>query len=291
MTEHITENKNISNRKSFGAYVSVLAATAALLAGCADKVEATPPHMTTPAPSTETVTETTSLPPVTETVTVTRPAPTETEQPPTPSTDAVDCLVQKCIALTFDDGPGPYTEQLLEDLSEHNAKATFFWVGNRVANYADVARDVRDDGHQIGNHSWAHDDLTVKGASAAANDIARTNTEILDNTGVMPDVMRPPYGATNQSIVNAVDMPEILWSVDPEDWKYRDSDYVANYVINHADRGDIVLMHDIHQTTVNAVPRILDALQSEGYKLVTIDTLYGGSLNSQRYFSQDDIRS
>jgi peptidoglycan/xylan/chitin deacetylase (PgdA/CDA1 family) len=99
--------------------------------------------------------------------------------------------------------------------------------------------------------------------------------------------MRPPYGSTSQAIVNAVGMPEILWSVDTEDWKYPDSDYVANYVLDHATRGDIVLMHDIHPTSVDAVPRILDGLQAKGYQLVTVDTLLGGTPATGKYFQQD----
>lgn len=284
MSEYIAVNK--LNQKSFGTYLSVLAASAAILVGCTSKGEAAPPTSTettatTPVPTTETPT---IVP--TETVTVTETAPSETEVPPVPPVGAVDCLVQKCIALTFDDGPGPYTNQLLDELAAHNVKATFFMVGTQVENYPDTVRRIRDEGHQLGNHSWNHDQLTTKGAAAAADDIHRTNDLIAETTGVTPEVMRPPYGSTNQSIINAVGMPEILWSVDPQDWKYRDSDYVREHVISNAHRGSIVLMHDIHKTTVNAVPGILDTLQSEGYQLVTIDTLLGSNLPAGKYSQQ-----
>lgn len=199
---------------------------------------------------------------------------------------AIDCMVQRCIGITFDDGPGPYTDQLLQTLAAHNVRATFFMVGTQVQRFPEVAKDVASAGMQIGNHSWNHDDLTTLGASGAAADITQANDLIEQTTGVRPELMRPPYGSTNSSIVNAVGMPEILWSVDPEDWKYRDSDYVANYVSAHAERGDIVLMHDIHQTTVNAVPRILDNLQAQGYTLVAVDTLLGTSLPAGKYSQQ-----
>lgn len=292
MTEHVGE-KNTLQRKTFAAYVSAFAATAALLAGCTSEVEATTPRTTTATPTTETSTPiptSTEIPRPTstrtttpiETVTAIPPAPTEIEQPPA----TIDCLVQKCIALTFDDGPSPYTGQLLDDLAAHDAKATFFVVGNRIAQYADTVREIRDGGHQLANHSWRHDNLTSIGAAAAAADIARTNTEIFNHTGVTPEIMRPPYGATNQTVIDAVDMPQIMWSVDPEDWKYRDSNYVANHVISNAKRGDIVLMHDIHPTTVNAVPRILSTLRSDGYQLVTVDTLLGTNLPTAKYSRQ-----
>lgn len=215
--------------------------------------------------------------------------PTEppTEMSPSTSSQAIDCMVERCIALTFDDGPGPYTEQLLDYLDDYDAKATFFLVGSRVGTYSDEANQIHERGHQIGNHSWDHDDLTAKGPEAAAEDIQRTNQEILDVTGVEAEIMRPPYGATNDSVIKAVDMPEILWSVDTEDWRHHDSNYVANYVEEHVNRGDIVLMHDIHETSVEAVPEILESLTEDGYEIVTVETLLGDDLETGRYNQQD----
>jgi peptidoglycan/xylan/chitin deacetylase (PgdA/CDA1 family) len=272
-------NSHFQNNKLRKAAAILTAAVA--LSACAREVEAMPVQPE-PVTTTQTVTETVVVTPET-----TPPPPIttiETPAPPPPS--AIDCMVERCIALTFDDGPGPYTEQLLRTLADHNTHATFFMVGTQVQSYPDVVRDIAAQGHQLGNHSWNHDQLTALGAQAAADNITRTNNLITETTGVAPRVMRPPYGETNQSTINAVGMPEIIWSVDPEDWKYRDSDYVADHVIRHADRGDIVLMHDIHQTTVNAVPRILDSLQSQGYTLVTIDTLLGSNLPVGKYSSQ-----
>lgn len=241
------------------------------------------------------------------------PQPTETEAPVEPSTtpaptedpttpadineltglmppehsQTVDCMVQKCIALTFDDGPGPYTEDLIDHLAEYDAKATFFLVGDRVDNYETVVTDLRDGGHQIGNHTWDHDDLTTKTNQEAIDDIDQTSDEIEAVTGVRPEVMRPPYGATNQRIVDALGQPQILWSVDTQDWLYRDSDYVSSYVLQHASRGDIVLMHDIHKTSVDAVPEILAELTEQGYVFVTVDDLLGSDLEPGRYSQQE----
>ncbi len=197
-------------------------------------------------------------------------------------------MVERCIALTFDDGPSQYTERLLGYLKKHGAKATFFLVGTQVQKYPEVVRDIRNDGHQLANHSWNHDDLTMLGSTAAAEDIARTNRLISDISGVTPAIMRPPYGATNSAVIDAVGMPEILWSVDPRDWAFdrRDSEIVADDVIDKSDRGDIVLMHDIHKTTVDAVPRILDTLISRGFRLVTVETLLGGDLSVGKYSRQ-----
>lgn len=214
------------------------------------------------------------------------PVPNPTESAPSDHNHAVDCMVQKCIALTFDDGPGPYTGDLLDYLDEHDAKATFFLVGNRVGNYSDAAIAERDGGHQIANHSWDHDDLTNKSLESAQTDIEKTNDEIERVTGIRPTVMRPPYGATNQSLVEAIGQPQILWSVDTEDWKHHDSEYVANYVIQHAQRGDIILMHDIHKTSVEAVPEILDRLSGQGYVFVTVDDMLGSDLAVDRYNQQ-----
>jgi peptidoglycan/xylan/chitin deacetylase (PgdA/CDA1 family) len=123
--------------------------------------------------------------------------------------------------------------------------------------------------------------------SAAKSDIASAGKAINAVSGTTPKVMRPPYGATSQALVDAIGMSQILWSVDTLDWKYRDSTYVKNYVLTNAKRGDIVLMHDIHPTSVAAVPGILKGLKAKGYTMVTIDTLLGKNLPPDRYRKQN----
>lgn len=216
-----------------------------------------------------------------------KPTEPPIEMSPSKDSRAIDCMAKRCIALTFDDGPGPYTEQLLDYLDDYDAKATFFVVGSRVDEYSGVANKIHERGHQIGAHSWDHDDLTNKGPEAIAEDTRQTNQAIFDATGVEVEVMRPPYGATNNSVVTAVDMPQILWSVDTEDWRHHDSDYVANYVKDNASRGDIILMHDIHETSVEAVPEILESLTEDGYEIVTVEALLGDDLGTGRYNQQN----
>lgn len=194
------------------------------------------------------------------------------QAPPAPPPP--DCNVLRCIALTFDDGPGGGTGQVLDNLRDRGAKATFFVLGELAEANPDVIRRMVAEGHQLANHSWDHDNLRSLGAAGAAEDVHRTNGVLHDISGVWPTVMRPPYGSTNDAIVASVNMPQMIWSVDPQDWKFRDSNYVANHVINNATRGDIILLHDIHGSTVSAVPAILDGLLSQGYTFVTIDQLY-----------------
>ena len=298
-------------RKRVEPYAALLAAASLSLGACTSYEAAThgaseqaPTSTTLTPPPTPTETAIHTAAPTAETPTPTAEQPTQTptaeetstaplEPSPTPDTatptetapetepvtydKVIDCMVERCIALTFDDGPGPYTELLLDYLDQHDAKATFFMVGTRVTTFPDVAADVAARGHQLGNHSMGHEDLTAKSPDDAAVDIWSTNDIITSVTGITPQIMRPPYGATNPELVDAIGLPQVLWTIDTEDWKYRDSQYVANYAIDHASRGDVVLMHDIHETTVAAVPTILDQLTAAGYELVTVETLFGGT--------------
>lgn len=194
------------------------------------------------------------------------------QAPPAPPPP--DCNVLKCIALTFDDGPGGGTGQVLDNLRDRGAKATFFVLGELAQGNPEVIRRMVAEGHQLANHSWGHNNLQGLGPAGAAEDVHRTNMALHDISGVWPTVMRPPYGSTNDAIVASVNMPQMIWSVDPQDWKYRSSSYVADHVISNTTRGDIILLHDIHWSTVSAVPAILDGLLAQGYTFVTIDQLY-----------------
>jgi peptidoglycan-N-acetylglucosamine deacetylase len=193
----------------------------------------------------------------------------------TPDPQAVNCRKVKCLALTFDDGPGPHTKQLLETLARHDAHATFFLVGQNVRTYRTLTNAELAAGHQVANHTWNHADLTRRTAAEVRDQIARTNDAITAVTATAPTLMRPPYGAVNAAVRRQVTMPIILWSVDTEDWKHHDSKNIADYTIRTARPGDIVLFHDIHATTVAAIPRILQTLAARGYHFVTVSQLYG----------------
>jgi peptidoglycan/xylan/chitin deacetylase (PgdA/CDA1 family) len=193
-----------------------------------------------------------------------------------PEPKAVDCRRVKCIAMTFDDGPGPHTKRLLETLATHDAHATFFLVGHNVRTYRSLTRAELAAGHEVANHSWDHADLTRRTAAEVRSQISRSNDAITSASGTAPLLMRPPYGAVNDTVRREVKMPIILWSIDTEDWKHRDSTRVADYTIRRTRPGDIVLFHDIHASTVAAIPRILQTLAARGYHFVTVSQLYAG---------------
>ncbi len=177
------------------------------------------------------------------------------------------------LALTFDDGPGPYTDRILDCLAQNNAKATFFVVGNRLGRYGAQLKREAELGMEIGNHSWSHASLTNLGDSALASQINDTNTKALETAGVCPTVMRPPYGSHNAAVRSAAGMPVILWSIDTLDWKTRNADATYKAVIDKAKDGDIILMHDIHESTAAAVERIVPELVRRGFQLVTVSEL------------------
>ena len=199
------------------------------------------------------------------------PAPAPAAPAPTPTTG------NKVIALTFDDGPGPYTAHLLDILDQYGAKATFFLIGSKVSGQASVARSIQARGHQLGNHSWSHPELPKLSVDQIAGEIDRTNEAIRQATGVKPTILRPPYGAANGVVLEqlrARGMSSILWSVDTRDWADRNSQIVCSRAVAGARPGAVILMHDIHQTSVNAVPCILSSLKQQGYSFVTIQRLH-----------------
>jgi peptidoglycan/xylan/chitin deacetylase (PgdA/CDA1 family) len=190
----------------------------------------------------------------------------------------VDCRKLKCIALTFDDGPVPNTGKLLRILKAHQARVTFFLIGQNAAAYPDMARREVAEGHQVGDHSWDHSDLSALSNAAIKSQIARTQAAVKKASGVAPVVLRPPYGKTNArvaAVAREYNLAQFLWAVDPFDWMVRDSAMVERRVVNGARRDRVILMHDIQPTTVNAVPRILDRLAKKGFTFVTISELFG----------------
>lgn len=204
------------------------------------------------------------------------PKPPEPKPTPAPAAPPAVNSGGKVIALTFDDGPGPYTAQLLDILDQHGAKATFFLIGSKVSAQADVLRRMHSRGHQLGNHSWSHPELPKLPVGQIAGEIDRTNDAIKQATGVKPTILRPPYGAVNSAVLEQLrlrGMSSILWSVDTRDWADRNSEIVCSRAVAGAHPGAIILMHDIHQTSVNAVPCILSALKQQGYSFVTIQRL------------------
>lgn len=182
------------------------------------------------------------------------------------------------IALTFDDGPHPeHTAKLLDELKKRNVKATFFLVGQCAAEYPDLVKRIVDEGHEVANHSWSHPALSKLSAEGVRKQMENTNDAIRRACGVTPTLMRPPYGATNASLNRRLaedyGMKVILWSVDPLDWKYRNPTRVFNSIVQNTRPGSIILSHDIHGSTVAAMPQTIDALLAKGFKFLTVSEL------------------
>ena len=177
------------------------------------------------------------------------------------------------IALTFDDGPGEYTEELINCLVENNAKATFFMLGQNVEAYPEIAKELSDAGMELGNHSYSHPDLVTIGTEAAAQQVSNTDAALKAATGFEATVMRPPGGSFNDSVKAAIDHPLIIWSIDTRDWATKSEDQTYQVVMDNAQDGSVVLMHDIHEWSVKAAIRMIPDLIAKGFKLVTVSEL------------------
>ena len=192
---------------------------------------------------------------------------------------------RKAVALTFDDGPSPKTTPVALDLlKKYNAKGTFFMVGHAVEGNEDIIKRVIAEGHQIGNHSWDHPVLTKISLEKAKSQINDTTAALKKASGLDVHIMRPPYGAINGAIQAAVDQSFILWDVDTLDWKNRNTASIMKEV-RKAQPGSIILMHDIHQTTIDALPLILQYLTEQGFEMVTIEELMGDQLELHQSYT------
>ena len=178
------------------------------------------------------------------------------------------------IALTFDDGPNRDSSQIvLDTLNQHKVKATFFMVGKMAAAHPDMVKKIADSGHELGNHSWDHPILPKLSADGVSGQLGRTDEAVTTGSGgKAPTVFRPPYGAVDQKVRSITKQPTILWSVDTLDWKTRNSESTYQSIMTAKD-GDIVLMHDIHTPTAQAVVRAIPELVKKGYQLVTVSEL------------------
>lgn len=181
---------------------------------------------------------------------------------------------KKTIAFTFDDGPNKTTTiKIFNSLNENKASATFFMLGNRLENNQDLVTEILNSTSEVGTHSYSHKYLTKLRAKKRAfniNEPTRIMTELFNTT---PVYFRPPYGNLNDKIKSEINMPIILWNVDPEDWKSKDAKTVVNNVLSTVKDGDIVLMHDIFSSTAEAVETLLPELYVRGYQVVSVSKL------------------
>jgi peptidoglycan/xylan/chitin deacetylase (PgdA/CDA1 family) len=184
------------------------------------------------------------------------------------------------IAMSFDDGPSAtLTPKLLDLLAARHIKVTFFVIGENVVEHPEIVARAAREGHEIGNHSWSHPNFAKMSQEGVRSQLQRTDDAIKNATGKRPTLMRPPYGSITDRekhwIHDEFGYQIILWDVDPYDWKRPGPAVVRNRILKETRPGSIVLSHDIHPGTIEAMPSTLDALEAKGFKFVTVSELIG----------------
>ena len=199
----------------------------------------------------------------------------------------------KYVALTFDDGPtGKLTGKLLDGLQERFISATFFLCGYRIEQFPETVRRMAKDGHELAIHGQTHIYLHNQPQDKIRQELEQTGNLIEELTGQKPCLFRPPGGLTSDALLaeaRTEQLPIILWSVDPEDWNCHDAACVAERILSHVKDGDIILMHDLSDSSVKAAFLIIDQLQSKGYQFCTVTelaALRGVSLDPAKRYSQ-----
>lgn len=186
----------------------------------------------------------------------------------------IETVEHPLVALTFDDGPDrATTTQLLDGLAKRGVRATFFAVGEMIPGKEDIIQRMAAEGHQIGIHSYDHVRLTGLSTADFQAQVGRTEELLRELTGRESFCIRPPYGMVDAGVEKKAPSALILWSVDPEDWKYKDTARVASHVVSQAKDGDVILLHDIYPTSVEAALDIVDVLHQRGFLFVTVEEL------------------
>ena len=192
---------------------------------------------------------------------------------------------KKVVALTFDDGPdGNTTPQALDILAKYKIKATFFVQGKNIAGNEAILKRMQAEGHEIGNHSWNHPVLTQLSLEDAKKQITDTEDAIKNVLGKSSKLMRPPYGAISDDIRNSLDLSFILWDVDSLDWKSKNEASIFTEIQHQTSDGAIILLHDIHQPSVNSLPKVIEYLQEQGYSFVTVSELLNTRLKPHEIY-------
>jgi peptidoglycan/xylan/chitin deacetylase (PgdA/CDA1 family) len=206
--------------------------------------------------------------------------------------DNVDCSQVKCVALTFDDGPSPFTDRLLGILADNGAKATFFLIGNKVAANPDGAGRIAEAGMEIGSHTWEHPNMTTIPPGDVTSQLSKANDAITAATGHTPVLYRPAGGLSNAAVrqaAGALGQAEILWDVIPYDW-INDSNTAAtrSVLMTQVKPGSVVLFHDTYSSTVDLVYQFIPVLKANGYHLVTVSQLLGTRVAGSSYGSREN---
>jgi peptidoglycan/xylan/chitin deacetylase (PgdA/CDA1 family) len=203
------------------------------------------------------------------------PAQADTVQAPVKE-PKVDCAKVKCIALTFDDGPGKYADKLLDTLKKHKAKATFFLEGQYVKSRPAFAKRMVTEGHDIGNHSYTHPHLPQIAEFQIRDELQRTEDLVLKVTGKRPTMIRPPYGEYDEQVekvATEMGQPIVLWNGGSRDWATKNTDAILKEVLRTAKRDGVILMHDWVAQTVLVMPKLLTTLEKQGYHMVGVSAL------------------
>ena len=207
--------------------------------------------------------------------------------PETPSIhgpDGTKPTGKKLVALTFDDGPVKSTTPgLLDILKRYHVKATFFVQGKNAEINPDIITRIHQEGHEIGNHTYSHKDLTKISIDKVNEELDKTANIVEAASGVKPALMRPPYGSTTYKLRDQLKLPVVKWSVEPRDSYDENTDNIVNTVLHDTNDGDIILLHDTHQYSIDAVPRIIEELEKKGFTFVTVTELLtrnGGTLKA-----------
>ncbi len=181
---------------------------------------------------------------------------------------------KKSIAITFDDSPNKNkTSKILDYLSDNHFRATFFVVGERVNYNKDLFLELKNSGNEVGSHTYKHDNMSKMSDTEIISDFELMNDLYEQVFNKKLELIRPPYGAIKKSQLNLIDASFILWSLDTNDWRYRNSDYLINYVLDNVQDGDIILFHDSYDSTVKAIQELLPILYSKGYQVMSVSEL------------------
>ena len=196
----------------------------------------------------------------------------------------------KYVALTFDDGPRRTTTPgLLDGLRERGASATFFVVGEEIRGNEDLILRMQNEGHQIGNHTWSHVRLEGKDTAGHLEELRKTESALAEITGESEHWVRPPYGLIDPATAERITVPLVKWSVDPRDWESRNTEKVVKAILETVEPGDIILLHDIYPTSVEAALQVIDRVEAKGYEFVTVEELL--QLNGMEPKAGELIRS
>lgn len=178
------------------------------------------------------------------------------------------------IALTFDDGPSTQaTKRILDALERYHAKATFFVVGSNSKRYPELLQEIAASGNEIGNHTDEHKDLTTLSKADVQEQIENVDFLVQEATGAKTTVIRPPYGAYDKKLLKRLEAPVVLWDLDTEDWESRNAHFIVQKVMTQVKDGDIILLHDIYESTAEAVEWLLPMLREQGYQIVTVSEM------------------